>query len=404
MPEEEQDQGTGGARPFWSGTITFGLVSVPVALMPAQRSVGTSLRMVSPEGTPLERRYFSTTDDRPLTWDDIVRGYAVEKDRYVVIDDDELEKIAPERTRDIDLRLFVTASEIDRIHFERAYYLTPAGDSTKAYRLLARVMEESDRAGIATFVMRGKEYLVAILAERGILRAETLRFAEEVRTPETVGLPEPVDIKLTDIRKLEKEIGKLAKPSFDTKELVDKSDDLLLELVREKVKAGKDVYQVDEEDKEEDTSDVLDLVALLQRSLNGGADAAMKQTKESEGGGAKSPKKSVPKKGSEKQRAKDPASSRSSTKEKSGGGANGSSRGSAKAGGASGKAASEKTASGKTAATKTARKKSSTKGKKDDDLGEYTRTELYEEAKKLDIAGRSEMSREELADAIHAAR
>src|SRR5690606_34281326 len=154
-------------------------------------------------------------------------------------------RLAPERTRDIDLRLFVKASDIDPIHFERAYYLTPAGDSTKAYRLLARVMEDSDRAGIATFVMRGKEYLVAILAENGILRAETLRFAEEVRSPETVGLPDPVDVKLAEIRKIEKQIDKLAKPSLDTRELVDKSDDRLLKLVKEKVKAGKDVFHVE---------------------------------------------------------------------------------------------------------------------------------------------------------------
>lgn len=381
MPEEEQDQGTGGARPFWSGTITFGLVSVPVALMPAQKSVGTSLRMVSAEGTPLERRYFSTRDDRPLTWDDIVRGYAVEKDRYVVIDDDELEKIAPERTRDIDLRLFVKASDIDPIYFERAYYLTPAGDSTKAYRLLARVMEESDRAGIATFVMRGKEYLVAILAENGILRAETLRFAEEVRTPEVVGLPDPVELKLAEIRKLEKEIGKLAKPSLDTSELVDKSDDRLLKLVKEKVKAGKDVFQV-EEDEEEDTSDVLDLVALLQRSLSAGTDTAMKQQEKDAGVGGKAGRKSVSSAGAGKKLPKQPKAERVSEPKKE-------PRSASKSGKAGGKARS---------------KSSSPSGRgKGDDLADATRTELYEKAKKLDIAGRSEMSREELLHAIRAA-
>ncbi len=387
MPEEEQDQGTGGARPFWSGTITFGLVSVPVALMPAQRSVGTSLRMVSPEGTPLERRYFSTKDDRPLTWDDIVRGYAVEKDRYVVIDDDELEKIAPERTRDIDLRLFVDVSEIDRIHFERAYYLTPAGDSTKAYRLLARVMEESDRAGIATFVMRGKEYLVAILAEKGILRAETLRFAEEVRSPEVIGLPEPVDVKLTEIRKIEKAVEKLAKPTFDTSELVDKSDDRLLELVREKVKAGKGVFKVEDEEEDKDTSDVLDLVALLQRSLSAGADATMKESK-SEGGSATGAKGSTAKKGSGRKTTKKTSAAPKKTASKAGGAGKGTANGSKKGG---------KASSGSSG------KNSSGRGRKAEDLAAYTRTELYEKAKALEIPGRSEMSREELADAIRAA-
>jgi DNA end-binding protein Ku len=388
VPEEDLDQGSGGARPFWSGTITFGLVSVPVALMPAQRSVGTSLRMVSPEGTPLERRYFSTGDERPLTRDDIVRGFAIEKDRYVVIDDDELEKIAPERTRDIDLRLFVKASDIDPIYFEKAYYLTPAGDSTKAYRLLARVMEESDRAGIATFVMRGKEYLVAILAENGILRAETLRFAEEVRTPEFIGLPDPVELKLTDIRKYEKEISKLAKPSLDPKELVDKSDDRLLKLVKEKVKAGKDVFELEEEDSG-DSGDVLDLVALLQRSLSGGAEAAMKQ----ESGKKASSTRTTSGKATKSTSSRNGRSAEAPPPKKNAGSVAKKSR--------SSKAASSKGASGRDGAGRN--RTSGKKNGKSDDLAEATRTELYDKARELEIPGRSEMSREELLTAIRAA-
>ena len=154
--EQEQEQEEGRARSFWSGTITFGLVSVPVELYPASRLQRVSLRMVGPDGTPLARRYFCSKDRKALDWDDIVRGYEIEKDEYVVVTDDELERLAPEKTRDIDLRLFVDVSEIDPMYFERAYYLTPGGNSTKAYRLLAATMEATGRAGIATFVMRGK--------------------------------------------------------------------------------------------------------------------------------------------------------------------------------------------------------------------------------------------------------
>jgi DNA end-binding protein Ku len=257
------------SRSFWSGTISFGLVSVPVALVPANRSGGVSLRMVSPDGTPLTRRYFAPHDDRKLEWNEIVRGYEIEKDQFVVVEDEELERIAPERTRDIDLRVFVPASDIDPIHFERAYYLMPAGDSTKAYRLLARVMEESDRAGIATFVMRAKEYLVAILAENGVLRAETLRFAEEVRTPETVGLPEPSKADPKTVKSLEEMIRKLSRKSFDPKELVDESSERLRKMAEQKLKKGKDVVEIEEEEETEST-DVLDLMKLLQRSLQGG--------------------------------------------------------------------------------------------------------------------------------------
>lgn len=270
MPEGELETGAVATRPFWSGTITFGLVSVPVDLLPANRSAGASLRMVSPEGTPLSRRYVTTRDEKPLDWDDIVRGYEVEKDRFVVVEDDELGRLAPERTRDIELRLFVKTSQIDPIHFERAYFLVPGAESTKAYRLLATVMEESDRAGIATFVMRGKEYLVAILAENGILRAETLRFADEIRTPDQIGLPEPIDPPAAAVRRIERQIEKLTRRKLDPAELQDSATQRLLKLVNKKLRTGDDVVQY--EPPEEQSEDVLDLVAILQRSLDQGGE------------------------------------------------------------------------------------------------------------------------------------
>ena len=319
MPEREDDD-VPSTRPFWSGTITFGLVSVPVNLLPANRSTRVSLRMVSEEGTPLKRRYFAPRDERELDWEEIVRGYEVEKDRYVVVEDDELERIAPERTRDIDLRVFVGVDEIDPMHFERAYYLTPAGGSTKAYRLLARVMEDTGRAGIATFVMRAKEYLVAILAENGILRAETLRFADEVRTPERIGLPDPVEVKSATVKKVEKEIEKLLEPKLDLRELEDRSSQQLRKLVAKKVKAGEGVVRPPEDADDED-GDVIDLMEMLQRSLEGGA---------RHGGGGSKGRKSV----------------------------------------------------------------------EDEDLSELSKTELYEQAKALDIPGRSGMSKDQLIRAI----
>jgi DNA end-binding protein Ku len=267
VPDDNSDLELEGARPFWSGTVSFGLVSVPVNVLPANRPSRVSLRMMSPAGTPLTRRYFATRDEKELAWDDIVRGYEIEKDKFVVVEDDELERLAPERTRDIDLRVFVPVEQIDPVHFERAYYLTPAGGSTKAYRLLARAMEESGRAGIATFVMRAKEYLVAILAENGILRAETLRFADELRTPEEIGLPKPVSAKSADMSRMVKEIEKLTENKFDPSELVDASAERLVKLAEKKAKAGKDV--VGPAPEPESDEDIVDLVAILQRSLKG---------------------------------------------------------------------------------------------------------------------------------------
>ena len=270
MPELEED--TIIARPFWSGTITFGLVSIPVALYPAAVSSRVSLRMVSAEGTPLERRYFNPRTDRELDWEELVRGYEVEKDEYVVVTEDELERLEPERTREIDLRLFVPAEQLDPLYFERAYYLTPAEGAGKAYRLLAQTMEETGRAGIATFVMRAKEYLIAILAENGILRAETLRFPDEVRTPEDIGLPEPVKPKAAEVRRIEKQIEKLKRTTLPESELEDPEAERLLKLVKRKKKKGEDVVELPEEEAEEPAEGVISLMEALQRSLEAGSD------------------------------------------------------------------------------------------------------------------------------------
>jgi DNA end-binding protein Ku len=274
VPEADRLDQAARARTFWSGTITFGLVSIPVALLAANRSVRPSLRMVSPAGTPLSRRYYTARDGKPLEPDDIVRGYEVEKDRFVVVGDDELERLAPERTRDIDLRVFVPTEQIDPMHFERAYCLVPAGGSTKAYRLLARVMEETGRAGIATFVMRAKEYLIAILAENGILRAETLRFADELRTPEDVGLPEPEKPPAAAVNRIAKEIDKRKRKSLDPGELADESAEALRALAEKKARAGKDVIHPEVEADAEEEDDVIDLMAILKRSLRATGDDA----------------------------------------------------------------------------------------------------------------------------------
>jgi DNA end-binding protein Ku len=273
VPERDAADGDAlSSRPFWSGTLTFGLVSIPVSLHPAVRSRGVSLRMVDPKGRPLSRRYVSSRDGKPLDWDRIARGYEIEKEEFVVVDDDELERIAPEKTRDIDLTRFVDASGIDPIYFDRPYVLTPAGSSTKAYRLLARVMEDTGRAGVATFVMRAKEYLIAILAENGVLHAETLRFADEIRSPEDVGLPEPVKPPAPEVKRIEREIARLQKQSLELDELADRSSERLERIARERAGSGAGLVKGKEEPRES-SGDIIDLVEMLQRSLRGrGAD------------------------------------------------------------------------------------------------------------------------------------
>ena len=117
-------------RAFWSGTLTFGLVSVPVDLYPAVRPRRTPLRTLGPQEQPLVRRYFCSADGQPLTNEDIVRGYENDDGSFTIVEDEELDALAPQKSRDIDLRRFVAREEIPRQLLERPYVLAPAGDST----------------------------------------------------------------------------------------------------------------------------------------------------------------------------------------------------------------------------------------------------------------------------------
>jgi DNA end-binding protein Ku len=264
-PEEELEESP-SSRPFWSGTITFGLVSIPVALYAATRSSRVSLRMLSPDGTPLRRRYYSQASGKDLDGDEIVRGYEVEKNRWVIVTDDELERIAPEKSRDIDLRRFVKDSQLPRLYFERGYFLAPAGGSVKAYRLLAETMQQTGRAGIATFVMRGREYLIAILADNGYLRAETLRFVDEVRTPDDIGLPSRPKVTKKSVQPFEKIIDSKEAKELPLGELKNRQAARLLALVGKKQQKKGNVVGHARPEAEE--PDVVDILALLQQRLS----------------------------------------------------------------------------------------------------------------------------------------
>ncbi|PYQ27576.1 MAG: Ku protein [Acidobacteria bacterium] len=267
--EEYEVGASSGMRPFWSGTISFGLVTVPVALFSATRSRGTALRMVAPDEAPVQRRYVCSKDEKPLDDDDIVRGYEIEKGKFVVVSDDELEAVEPKKSREIDLRLFVDRDSIDPIYFDRGYFLVPSGGTNKAYRLLAEVMEKKKFAGIATFVMRAKEYLVAITAEDGILRAETLRFRDEVRSPEDAGLPHKTKVMPAEVRKFETQIAHRSK-KLDLRELMDDYEERLEKLAHTKEKKHQDIVRVEKPEKEEpEDGEVVDLLAVLSKSLGG---------------------------------------------------------------------------------------------------------------------------------------
>ncbi|HSC15339.1 MAG TPA: Ku protein [Gammaproteobacteria bacterium] len=268
---EEREAAAPNPRSFWSGTLTFGLVSVPVDLYPAVRPRRTALRMLGPDDQPLVRRYFCSVDNEALGPDDIVRGYENDDGSFTIVADEELDALAPRKSRDIDLRRFVKREEIPRQLLARPYVLAPAGDSTKAYHLLAETMERSGKAGIATFVMRGKEYLAAIFAEDGSLRAVTMRFAAELRTPDDVGLPSVVKAPAERRQEMERALAELTEDELNLELLDDEYATALRELAEAKRDADRDVIEIEEAAAEDDeeTADVIDIMAVLKERMGG---------------------------------------------------------------------------------------------------------------------------------------
>ena len=279
-------------RGFWSGTLTFGLVSVPVDLYPAVRARRVAQRLLGPDNQPLVRRYFCSADGKPLSSEDIVRGYENDDGSFTVVGDQELDALAPRKSRDIDLRRFVKREEIPRQMLERPYVLAPAGESTKAYHLLAATMERTRRAGIATFVMRGKEYLAAIFAEGGTLRAVTMRFASQLRTPDDIGLPAARRPSADRRLEIDRAVAELTEDDLDLGLLDDEYTTKLLELAEAKRDAHKDIVEIEEAapEDEETSADVIDIMAVL---------------KERMGGVARKPARAQPARGSDRSHARE---------------------------------------------------------------------------------------------------
>jgi DNA end-binding protein Ku len=182
------------ARPIWSGAINFGLVTIPVELYSATEDHTISFRQFE-RGTSDRIRYKRVNErtGKEVAYADIVKGADLGGGEYVIIEPDELDAIAPGRSRTIDINTFVDLDDIDPVHFQRTYWLAPAKEEYgRSYSLLLQAMEKTNRAGVASFVMRGKEYLTAVRAGDGMLVLNTLLFPEDIRDPakELKSLPE----------------------------------------------------------------------------------------------------------------------------------------------------------------------------------------------------------------------
>ena len=255
------------ARAIWSGSISFGLLNVPVKLYSAVARRGVSLREIrESDGARIRHRRVAEGTDEEVPFEKITKAYEIAKDRYIPLAKSELEALAPEKTRAIEVKDFVDLDEIDPIYFDSPYYLGPADGAERAYSLLARAMEGSGKVAIARFVFRNKEHLAAIRPTDGVLTLTTMRFADEVVPPDELEdvLPaETPKVAKREVEMAEQLIESLTR-GFDPAAYRDEYREQLLAMIERKA-AGEEIVAAPAEERE--ATKAPDLMAALEESI-----------------------------------------------------------------------------------------------------------------------------------------
>ena len=247
-----------------SGTISFGLVSIPVRMYTAASSANVSFNLLHAKcGSRIKQQTFCPTDNEVVDRASLVRGYEFSKDQYVRVSDDELKALEGESSKVIDIAEFVPLSSVDPIFFEKTYYLGPDKGGDKAYRLLADAMEKDERVALATFVMRGKESLVLIRPAQGGLMLHTMYFADEVRDFGEIDRGQSAKIRPGELDLAGQLINGLSNDEFHPEQYDDQYRHRVLDLINQKVE-GKEVTV---SAPEAPRAQVIDLMEALKESL-----------------------------------------------------------------------------------------------------------------------------------------
>jgi DNA end-binding protein Ku len=255
------------ARSIWSGTISFGLVNIPVKLYTAVREQRVHFHMLHDQDhVRLQRKMVCPADGKEVHSEHIVKGFEVAPDQYVIVRQQELEALLPEKSRAIEIEHFVDLGQIDPMFFDRPYYMVPGEHAAKAYRLLVEAMTRSGKVGIARFVMRDHEYLAALRPVGDLMCLYTMRFEQEVVRPETLPSPAAVKVDERELKMAAQLIASLEK-DFDAGDYHDEYQRKVTELIEAKTRGEEVVTQPSVQPKSGRAVNLLDaLEASLARS------------------------------------------------------------------------------------------------------------------------------------------
>jgi DNA end-binding protein Ku len=261
---------------IWKGAISFGLVHVPVQLYPATQSEKVGFNLLDKRSIdPIGYRQINKRTGKEVTRDNIVRGFEYEKDKYVVLSDDEIRSANPESTQTVDILAFVEAPEISFLYLDTPYFLAPDRKGEKVYALLREALKASGKIGVANVVLHNKQHLAALIPVGPVLALNTLRWADEVRDYNELKLPSE-DPKKAGVTARELDMAKKLiddmSDSWDPSTYHDTFRDDIMALVDRKVRAGKteEVTDVETPKESRQSAEILDLSDLLKRSLGRG--------------------------------------------------------------------------------------------------------------------------------------
>lgn len=263
------------ARPIWKGQISFGLVSIPITLYSAEKRFDLHFKLLdSRDKAKIRYSRINEVTGEEVPWDQIVKGYEYDDDKYVLIDDEEFKKVAVEATRTIEIEDFVDNDSIDHVYFDKPYFVVPDKKNRKGYVLLREVLRKSGKVGIARVVIHTREYLSALFVMGDVMVLELLRFEQEIRNPEEFELPGG---SLSDYKVTKKEVDLAEKlveamtVKWQPEKYQDEYRSELMEWIQKKAGAGglEAPPESGEEPGEEEGGKVIDMMELLKKSVEG---------------------------------------------------------------------------------------------------------------------------------------
>src|SRR5262245_43470346 len=269
------------ARAIWKGSISFGLVNIPIALYPATRREELTFRLLRKSDlNPVSYKRVSEKDGKEVPWDQIVKGYEYEKGKYVVLREEDFQRVDLEATQTVDIQDFVDQEEIDPIFFYKPYYLEPQKGGDKAYALLRDALKDSKKVGVAKVVIKTRQYLAGVKPEDGVLVLELMHFADQLADPAKLHVPKKVEVGKREMNMAKSLINSMSS-KWNPAQYKDDYREALMEVIEEKVEAGG--KEIEEKPKKPPKpTKVIDLVSVLQKSLEQ-TDGRKKTTAKSRG-------------------------------------------------------------------------------------------------------------------------